>query len=76
MNLDKLIAETLLNIKCYEELLDEEKIKLDAYYIARDAKADNYCGYTDHGERKLLERNGENPDGEHERPTPTYPQKK
>jgi len=41
MSLDDLIKETVNNIKYHEQRLKEEKTKLDAYYIARDAKADN-----------------------------------
>jgi hypothetical protein len=41
MTLDDLIKETEVNIKYHEQRLQEEQTKLDAYYIARDAKADN-----------------------------------
>ena len=41
MTLDDLITQTVYNIKYHEERLQEEKTKLDAYYTARDAKADN-----------------------------------
>ena len=39
--LDDLITETVNNIKYHEQRLQEEQTKLDAYYTARDAKADN-----------------------------------
>jgi hypothetical protein len=41
MTLDDLITETVNNIKYHEQRLQEEQTKLDAYYTARDAKADN-----------------------------------
>ena len=41
MTLDDLIKDAQENIKWHEQRLQEYKTKLDAYYIARDAKADN-----------------------------------
>ena len=41
MSLDDLIKQTEENIKYHHDRLEEEKTKLDAYYIARDAKAEN-----------------------------------
>ena len=41
MTLDDLIKETEVNIKYHEQRLQEERTKLDAFYTARDAKADN-----------------------------------
>ena len=41
MTLDDLIKQTEDNIKYHQQRLEEEATKLDAYYTARDAKADN-----------------------------------
>jgi len=41
MTLDDLIEQTKENIKYHQQRLEEECTKLDAYYTARDAKADN-----------------------------------
>tara|TARA_Y100001937_G_C7042306_1_gene295212 strand:- start:606 stop:743 length:138 start_codon:yes stop_codon:yes gene_type:complete len=41
MTLDDLIKQTEENIKYHQQRLEEEATKLDAYYTARDAKADN-----------------------------------
>jgi hypothetical protein len=41
MTLDDLIKEAQENVQYHERRLQEEQTKLDAYYIARDAKADN-----------------------------------
>jgi len=41
MTLDDLIKQTEENIKWHQQRLEEEATKLDAYYTARDAKADN-----------------------------------
>jgi hypothetical protein len=41
MNLDQLIQNAIENIEWHQKRLEEEKTKLDAYYLARDAKADN-----------------------------------
>lgn len=41
MDLEKLIKDCEWNIKYHESKIAEEKLKVDAYYTARDAKADN-----------------------------------
>jgi hypothetical protein len=41
MDLQDLIKQTEENIRWHLQRLEEEQTKLDAYYIARDAKADN-----------------------------------
>lgn len=41
MTLDDLIKEAQENVQYHERRLQEEQTKLDAYYTARDAKADN-----------------------------------
>ena len=41
MTLDELIKDAEWNIEYHQKRLKEEQTKLDAYYIARDAKADN-----------------------------------
>tara|TARA_R110000824_G_scaffold326076_3_gene513052 strand:+ start:390 stop:554 length:165 start_codon:yes stop_codon:yes gene_type:complete len=41
MTLDDLIKQTEDNIKYHLQRLAEEHTKLDAYFTARDAKADN-----------------------------------
>ena len=44
MNLDNLIEKAIIDVKYYQERLREAETKLDAFYIARDTKADNGCG--------------------------------
>ena len=41
MTLDDMIKDAVENIEWHEQRLQEYKTKLDAYYIARDAKAEN-----------------------------------
>jgi len=41
MNLDNLIEKAIIDVKYYQERLREAELKLDAFYIARDTKADN-----------------------------------
>ena len=41
MTLDNLIKDAQENVRYHEMRLKEERTKLDAYYLARDAKADN-----------------------------------
>jgi len=41
MNLDNLIEKAIIDVKYYQERLREAELKLDAYYTARDTKADN-----------------------------------
>lgn len=41
MNLDELIKKAEGYIAFYQNKIDEKKIELDAFYTARDAKADN-----------------------------------
>lgn len=41
MNLDNLIEKAIIDVKYYQERLREAETKLDAFYIARDTKADN-----------------------------------
>ena len=41
MTLEELIKDAEWNIQYHQKRLKEEQTKLDAYYIARDAKADN-----------------------------------
>ena len=44
MNLEHLIEKAIIDIKYYQGCLREAETKLDAFYIAQDAKADNGCG--------------------------------
>ncbi len=41
MTLDDLIKKSEDYIVFYQKKIDEKKIELDAFYTARDAKADN-----------------------------------
>ena len=41
MTLDNLIEKAIIDVKYYQERLREAELKLDAFYIARDTKADN-----------------------------------
>jgi hypothetical protein len=41
MNLDDIIEKAIIDVKYYQERLREAELKLDAFYIARDTKADN-----------------------------------
>ena len=41
MTLDNLIEKAIIDVKYYQERLREAETKLDAFYIARDTKADN-----------------------------------
>tara|TARA_R110002020_G_scaffold314993_1_gene530194 strand:- start:412 stop:615 length:204 start_codon:yes stop_codon:yes gene_type:complete len=41
MNLDDIIEKAIIDVKYYQERLREAELKLDAYYTARDTKADN-----------------------------------
>ena len=41
MNLDDIIEKAIIDVKYYQDRLREAEHKLDAYYIARDTKADN-----------------------------------
>ena len=41
MRLENLIEKAIIDVKYYQEHLAEAEAKLDAYYIARDTKADN-----------------------------------
>jgi len=41
MNLDNLIEKAIIDVKYYQDRLREAETKLDAFYIARDTKADN-----------------------------------
>ncbi len=43
MNLDNLIEKAIIDVKYYQDRLREAETKLDAFYIARDAKADITC---------------------------------
>lgn len=43
--LDKLIAACEWSISYHEEKIQEERLKLDAYYRARDAEADKPATY-------------------------------
>jgi hypothetical protein len=40
-DLDKLIKKAEDYIQYYQQKIDSKKIELDAFYTARDAKADN-----------------------------------
>ena len=44
MNLEHLIEKAIIDIKYYQDRLRKAETKLDAFYIAQDAKADNGCG--------------------------------
>ena len=41
MNLDNLIEKAIIDVKYYQDRLAEAEAKLDAFYTAQDAKADN-----------------------------------
>tara|TARA_R110002074_G_scaffold95939_3_gene208734 strand:+ start:1224 stop:1427 length:204 start_codon:yes stop_codon:yes gene_type:complete len=41
MNLEHLIENAIIDVKYYQGCLREAETKLDAFYIARDAKSDN-----------------------------------
>ena len=41
MNLEHLIEKAIIDIKYYQNRLREAETKLDAFYIAQDAKSDN-----------------------------------
>ena len=41
MNLEHLIENAIIDIKYYQDRLREAETKLDAFYIAQDAKSDN-----------------------------------
>ena len=41
MTLQNLIEKTIIDVKYYQERLSEAESKLDAFYTAQDAKADN-----------------------------------
>jgi len=41
MNLENLIEKAIIDVKYYQDRLREAELKLDAYYTARDTKADN-----------------------------------
>ena len=41
MRLENLIEKAIIDIKYYQDRLAEAEAKLDAYYIAQDAKSDN-----------------------------------
>jgi hypothetical protein len=41
MNLEHLIENAIIDIKYYQDRLEEAEAKLDAFYIARDCKSDN-----------------------------------
>jgi len=41
MKLDNLIEKAIIDVKYYQERLAEAETKLDAFYIAQDAKSDN-----------------------------------
>ena len=41
MNLEHLIENAIIDVKYYQGCLREAETKLDAFYIAQDAKADN-----------------------------------
>ena len=43
MNLEHLIEKAIIDIKYYQDRLREAETKLDAFYIAQDAKADISC---------------------------------
>ena len=41
MNLENLIENAIIDVKYYQGCLREAETKLDAFYIAQDAKSDN-----------------------------------
>jgi len=41
MNLEHLIENAIIDVKYYQDRLREAEAKLDAFYIAQDAKSDN-----------------------------------
>ena len=41
MNLENLIENAIIDVKHYQDRLREAETKLDAFYIAQDAKSDN-----------------------------------
>jgi hypothetical protein len=41
MTLEHLIEKAIIDVKYYQDRLREAELKLDAFYIARDTKADN-----------------------------------
>jgi hypothetical protein len=41
MTLDNLIEKAIIDVKYYQDRLAEAEAKLDAFYTAQDAKADN-----------------------------------
>jgi len=41
MTLEHLIEKAIIDVKYYQDRLEEAKSQLDAFYIAQDAKADN-----------------------------------
>ena len=41
MTLEHLIEKAIIDVKYYQDRLDEAEAKLDAFYTAQDAKADN-----------------------------------
>jgi hypothetical protein len=41
MNLEHLIENAIIDVKYYQGCLREAETKLDAFYIAQDAKSDN-----------------------------------
>ena len=41
MNLEHLIENAIIDVKYHQDRLEEAEAKLDAFYIAQDAKSDN-----------------------------------
>jgi len=52
MTLEHLIEKAIIDVKYYQERLDEAESKLDAFYTARDCKAEMVydCGMEHHSE--------------------------
>ena len=41
MNLEDIIEKAIIDVKYYQNRLEEAETKLDAFYLAQDAKSDN-----------------------------------